>query len=94
VQQQHQAIVAQTTQRLVAQAVQQAQQRMQQNGGGAPGSQVLQAAQAGAAASALMFPGMPQNGSNGVNMTVTPPLYMQRSVERVKKVVNGEALRI
>jgi len=66
VQQQHQAIVAQTTQRLVAQAVQQAQQRMQQNGGGAPGSQ---AAQAGAAASALMFPGMPQNGSNGVNMT-------------------------
>jgi len=89
VQQQHQAIVAQTTQKLVAQAVQQAQQRMQQNGGGAPGSQ---AAQAGAAASALMFPGMPQNGSNGVNMTVTPPLYMQWSVERVKKVVNGEAM--
>ena len=61
------------TQRLVQQALQQAAQRMQQNGGSTlnlSSTSLLQAAQAGAAASALMFPGLQQNSNGAASMPV------------------------
>jgi hypothetical protein len=60
-----QALIAQTTQRLVQQAVQQASQRLQQQfQGGTPATASLPLS----AFSALMFPGLLQNGNAAVNL--------------------------